>query len=45
MFIRVAVTGKQNAPDLYTVMHILGEQRTIERIGQMLDAIVNPVQI
>lgn len=31
-FIRVAVTGKQNAPDLYTVMQILGEARTRARI-------------
>jgi len=31
-FIRVAVTGKQNAPDLYTVMQILGEERTRARI-------------
>ena len=32
-FIRVAVTGKQNAPDLYTVMQILGEEKTRERIS------------
>ena len=32
MFLRVAVTGKQNAPDLYTVMHILGRERTMARI-------------
>ena len=32
MFIRVAVTGKMNAPDLYTVMHILGKEKVIERI-------------
>jgi glutamyl-tRNA synthetase len=32
MFLRVAVTGKQNAPDLYTVMHILGRERTLARI-------------
>ena len=32
MFIRVAVTGKQNAPDLYTVMQILGKEKTLERI-------------
>ena len=32
MFLRVAVTGKQNAPDLYTVMHILGRDRTMARI-------------
>ena len=31
-FIRQAVTGKTNSPDLYTVMQILGETRTVERI-------------
>ncbi len=31
-FIRQAVTGKTNSPDLYTVMQILGEARTVERI-------------
>ena len=36
MFIRVAVTGKQNAPDLYTVMQIIGKERTIERINSMI---------
>ena len=36
MFIRVAVTGKMNSPDLYTVMHILGKERTEARIRAML---------
>ncbi|MBE6600333.1 MAG: glutamate--tRNA ligase [Ruminococcaceae bacterium] len=36
MFIRVAVTGKQNAPDLYTVMHILGRERSLSRIKNMI---------
>ena len=36
MFLRVAVTGKQNAPDLYTVMHILGRERTLSRIEAMI---------
>ena len=31
-FIRLAVTGKTNSPDLYTVMQILGKERTVERI-------------
>jgi len=31
-FIRLAVTGKTNSPDLYTVMQILGEARTTARI-------------
>ena len=36
MFLRVAVTGKLNAPDLYTVMQIIGAERVHERIRQML---------
>ena len=36
-FIRVAVTGKQNAPDLYTVMQILGEERTRARIEAQIE--------
>ena len=35
-FIRLAVTGKLNAPDLYTVMHILGRERTLARIRAMI---------
>ncbi len=35
-FIRVAVTGKQNAPDLYTVMQIIGEDKTRARIAAEL---------
>ncbi len=31
-FIRLAVTGKVNSPDLYTVMQILGKERTVTRI-------------
>ena len=30
--IRVAVTGKTNSPDLYTVMQILGYDRSVQRI-------------
>ncbi len=36
MFIRVAVTGKFNAPDLYTVMQILGKDRTTARVEAMI---------
>ena len=32
MFLRVALTGKQNAPDLYAVMQILGEDRARARL-------------
>jgi glutamyl-tRNA synthetase len=37
--IRVAVTGKTNSPDLYTVMQILGYERTVERIKSAIEAI------
>ena len=39
MFLRVAVTGKLNAPDLYTVMQILGRDKTAERIRAMMKKI------
>ena len=31
-FLRQAVTGKTNAPDLHTVMQILGKERSLQRI-------------
>ena len=31
-FLRVAVTGKLNAPDLYTVMQLLGQERVFARL-------------
>ena len=37
MFIRVAVTGKTNAPDLYTVMQIIGKDKTLERVNAMIE--------
>ena len=37
MFIRVAVTGKFNAPDMYTVMQILGYDRVCARINAMIE--------
>ncbi|MBR7181936.1 MAG: glutamate--tRNA ligase, partial [Clostridia bacterium] len=36
MFLRVAVTGRQNSPDMYTVMQILGKERVMARIDAML---------
>ena len=39
MFIRVAVTGKQNAPDLYTVMQIIGKEKTLDRINNMINSL------
>ena len=38
-FIRQAVTGKVNSPDLYTVMQILGSDRTTERIHAVLETL------
>ena len=36
-FIRQAVTGKTNSPDLYTVMQILGYDRSVDRIRSVMD--------
>ena len=38
-FIRQAVTGKTNSPDLYTVMQILGFERTAQRIQAVIDSL------
>ncbi len=38
-FIRVAVTGKQNAPDLYTVMQIIGEEKTRARVQHAIESL------
>ena len=38
-FIRQAVTGKTNSPDLYTVMQILGYDRTVARIEAVMEAL------
>ncbi len=37
MFLRLAVTGKINSPDMYAVMQILGKDKVIERITGMVD--------
>ncbi len=36
-FIRQAVTGKTNSPDLHTVMQILGKERSVERIQTVVN--------
>ncbi|MBQ0109516.1 MAG: glutamate--tRNA ligase, partial [Clostridiales bacterium] len=33
MFLRVAVTGRLNSPDLYEVMHILGKEKVFSRLS------------
>ena len=37
--IRVAVTGKTNSPDLYTVMQILGYDRSVRRIRSAINSL------
>ena len=34
MFLRVAVTGRMNSPDLYEVMQILGKERVLARVAK-----------
>ncbi len=38
-FIRQATTGKTNSPDLYTVMQILGYERTVARIKTVMESL------
>ena len=37
MIIRVAVTGKQNSPDMYSILKILGTNRVISRINKAIE--------
>ena len=39
MFLRVAVTGKLNSPDMYAVMQVLGEERVKARVKQLRDSL------
>ena len=39
MVIRVAVAGRQNAPDLQTVMGIMGREKVLERLEKCADAL------
>ncbi len=39
MFLRVAVTGKLNSPDMYAVMSILGKDRVVSRINALCERI------
>ena len=39
MVVRVAVAGRQNAPDLQTVMGILGKDKVLERLSKCADAL------
>lgn len=35
-YIRVAITGRKNSPDLYEIMTLLGEKEVLERISQFI---------
>ena len=39
MFLRLAVTGKVNSPDMYSVMQILGKDKVTERINKMKESL------
>lgn len=39
MFIRIAVTGKLNSPDMYSVMQILGYETVAKRINAMINSL------
>ena len=39
MFIRIAISGKINSPDMYTVMQILGYDRVVARIEKMINSL------
>ena len=41
MFLRVAVTGKMNASDLYAVMQILGKDTTFSRMQHTIQTILS----
>jgi len=37
MFLRLAVTGRMNSPDMYSVMQILGRERVLARVRDMAE--------
>ncbi len=39
MFLRVALTGKFNSPDMYAVMQVLGKERVAKRIQNMISTL------
>ena len=38
-FLRVAITGKTNSPDLFVVTQILGYDRTVERVKNAINSL------
>jgi len=39
MFLRIAVTGRMNSPDMYSVMQILGAERVKTRVRNMIETL------
>ena len=39
MFLRIAVTGRSSSPDMYSVMKILGPERTLSRVRAVIASI------
>ncbi|MGI6202000.1 MAG: glutamate--tRNA ligase [Eubacteriales bacterium] len=39
MFLRVAVTGRVNSPDLYDIMQLLGKERVIARVREFVSSL------
>lgn len=37
--VRVAVTGKKNSPDLFTIMNVIGADRTVARLDRFLESL------
>ena len=35
--LRVALTGRQNTPDLYEIMNVLGKDSVIKRLNKCID--------
>lgn len=38
-YIRIGITGRKNSPDLYTILTILGKEKSIEKMNLLLDLI------
>ena len=36
-FIRVAISNRQNTPDIYEIMQVLGEERTKQRLTNAIN--------
>lgn len=36
-FVRIAITGRENSPELFSIMKILGKKECVERINNLID--------